>query len=476
MTSSLPRTTPEAQGISSETILAFIQAAEAQIHELHSFMLLRHGAIVAEGWWSPYRADLPHMLYSLSKSFTSSAVGMAVAEGLLSVEDRVIDFFPDKTPAEVSENLAAMQVHHLLSMATGHDTEPDVRKSRDWVKGFLAQPVVYEPGTHFLYNSIATYMLSAIIQRLTGTRLLDYLRPRLLDPLGIEEATWEQSPQGINVGGWGLKIRTEDIARFGQLYLQKGIWDGKRLLSEGWIARATTKQIDNGDDPNSDWAQGYCYQFWRCRHGAYRGDGAFGQYCVVMPEQDAVLAITAGVGDMQGVLNLVWDCLLPAMGADRLPENAAEHEALRQKQSRLMLTLPAETATPGMTVSGQVYRAEPNPIGLESVSLDFSAAQPVISFTLPDGERRLTCGVGTWQPGQTAPFDFTQLPLLVFRSPVVASGAWTAGDTFTVTMRHYETPFYQTLTFRFSPNEVVMDVNRNVGFMPESYSVVARLV
>ncbi len=127
------------------------------------------------------------------------------------------------------------------------------------------------------------------------------------------------SPQGINTGGWGLKIKTEDIARFGQMYLQKGVWNGKPLLPEAWVAEATSFKISNGDNPESDWNQGYCYQFWRCRHNTYRGDGAFGQYCVVMPDQDAVLAITSGVPDMQAVLNLVWDCLLPAMGSTALP-------------------------------------------------------------------------------------------------------------------------------------------------------------
>ncbi len=317
--SKLQHGSPERHGIASSAILGFVEAVEQQIHDLHSFMLLRHGSVLAEGWWSPYAPERPHMLFSLSKSFTSSAIGLAVMEGRLSVDDRVLSFFPDETPAQVSENLAAMTIHHLLSMSTGHaeDTTSYLFKAQgeSWVKTFLALPVEYEPGTHFLYNTGATYMLSAIIQKVTGEKLLDYLTPRLLEPLGIEGAEWEESPQGINTGGFGLSVKTEDIAKFGQLYLQKGLWHGNRILSESWIATATSSQISNGDDANSDWAQGYCYQFWRCRHNAYRGDGAFGQFCVVMPEQDAVLAITSGLDDMQAVLNLVWEHLLPAMGS-----------------------------------------------------------------------------------------------------------------------------------------------------------------
>src|SRR4051794_588793 len=214
----LPYATPEAQGIASSAILAFLEAAERGIDSLHSFMLLRHGHVLAEGWWAPYEAERPHMLFSLSKSFTSSAIGLAVAEGRLSVDDQVLSFFPKDAPAEPSEHLAAMRVHDLLSMATGHaqDTTPYLRQAPDanWVKAFLARPVEHPPGTHFVYNSGATYMLSAIIQHLPGTPLLKYLRPRLLTPLCIEKATGKPCPRGISPGGGGLSIRPADIARF----------------------------------------------------------------------------------------------------------------------------------------------------------------------------------------------------------------------------------------------------------------------
>ena len=256
---------------------------------LHSFMLLRGGKVVAEGWWYPYNPDSPHRLYSLSKSFTSTAVGLAVEEGLMSLDDLVLDHFPEEAPAEPDENLAAMRVRDLLRMNTGHlkeqadafwSTERDT-----WAESFLAVPVGLKPGTHFVYNTGATYMAGLMVQRLTGGTLIDYLTPRLFAPLGIEGATWQSDDEGYNVGGWGLRIRTEDIARFGQLLLQRGMWDGRRLLPEWWVAEATALQTANGSDPDSDWDQGYGYQFWRCRHNAYRGDGAFGQYCIVMPDQ-----------------------------------------------------------------------------------------------------------------------------------------------------------------------------------------------
>src|ERR1035437_8451217 len=227
MTVDLPKSSPEAQGIRSSAILAFLDAVQRDDRELHSLMLLRRGTVVAEGYWEPYRAASPHMLFSLSKSFTSTAIGMLVAEGRLSVDDLVLDYFPDEAPKSPSANLRAMRVRHLLTMTTGHSSEPNRQNfapGLTWAGGFLVHPVEHEPGTHFVYNSAATYMLSAIAQRITGERLIHYLQSRLFVPLGIENPTWETSPEGIDTGGWGLSIRTADIARFGQLYLQGGVW------------------------------------------------------------------------------------------------------------------------------------------------------------------------------------------------------------------------------------------------------------
>jgi CubicO group peptidase (beta-lactamase class C family) len=238
--------------------------------------------------------------------------------------------FPEDAPAAPGNNLKAMRVRDLLTMSTGHQTEPKFSKEDPWVKTFLAHPVPHKPGTHFLYNTPATYMCSAIVQKVTGQTVLDYLKPRLFEPLGIEGPRWGTSPQGITFGGFGLYIRTEDVAKFGQLYLQKGKWRGKQLVPADWISVATSRQMSNGSNPKSDWEQGYGFQFWRCRHGAYRGDGANGQYCIVLPGQDAVIAITADTNDMPGQLNLVWDKLLPGLRDKALPENKAEQERLSQ--------------------------------------------------------------------------------------------------------------------------------------------------
>ena len=471
----LPRSTPEAQGVSSAAIRAFVQAADTAIDAMHSFMLVRHGRVVAEGWWGPYDASTPHVLYSLSKSFTSTAVGLAIAEGKLSVDDEVLKFFPDEAPAEPSANLRAMRVSDLLRMNTGHQTEPALfgqvdssMRSATWVKRFFAHPVPFKPGTHFLYNSPATYMLSAIVQKVTGQTVLDYLEPRLFVPLGIQKPTWVASPEGISAGAYGMSVRTEDIAKFGQLYLQKGMWNGKQIVPAAWVEEATTLQTSNGSSPRSDWDQGYGYQFWRSRHG-YRGDGAFGQYMLVLPQHDAVVAITSGVRDMQAVMNLVWDKLLPEMKASPLAPNAAAQRELTAKLGALTMRTTAGKPTSPLAraVSGRWYELAENPRGIRAVSLDLSPNAPALLVRTVAGETRTPLGLGTWVRTRSGFANGMERMLSVPAQPqVAASGGWTADSVFRVKLVAAETPFYSTMDFRFDGDRLVLDGEQNVSFGP----------
>jgi len=468
----LPTSTPEAHGVPAAAIVAFIDAAEAR--GLHSLMLLRHGHVLAEGWWAPYQADEPHMLFSLSKSFTSTAIGLAVAEGRLTVDDPVLSFFADEAPAEPGEHLAAMRVRHLLSMSTGHheDTTGALRAATDgdWARAFLAQPVMHTPGTYFVYNSGATYMLSAIIQRVTGTTLLDYLRPRLLDPLGIAEATWETCPRGVNTGGWGLNITTAAIARFGQLYLQGGVWEGRPLLPTGWVAEASAAHIDNSNHPsgNPDWMQGYGYQLWRCRHDAYRGDGAFGQFCVIMPAQEAVLVTTSGTTNLQGILDLAWEHLLPALGGDALPANQSADDALARRLAGLALQGPQGTATSPLAtqLSGRTFAFAENAQRIETVTYDFAADRATITIADEQGTHTLVGGVGAWL-ADTANYGNSRWPASPSNPRAAsAAGAWTDEQTFELRLRYTNTPFGFTLISHFAADRVSLDYRENVGFGP----------
>ncbi|QCR23912.1 serine hydrolase [Pontibacter sp. SGAir0037] len=464
----LPRSTPELQGISSEATLRFVEAVEKEQLGLHSLMVVRHGQVVAEGWWAPYAPELKHTLFSLSKSFTSTAIGFAVAEGKLKVTDKVVSFFPEDKPAEVSPNLAAMRIKDLLTMTTGHETDtlrPLLQEtSGGWARKFLSLPVEWEPGTHFVYNTGATYMLSAILQKVTGQTVLAYLTPRLFQPLGMEGADWENDPDGINTGGYGLRVRTEDIAKFGQLYLQKGKWNGKQVLPAAWVEEATAYQVPNAPSttPAHDWNQGYGYQFWRSRHNSYRGDGAMGQYCLVLPEKDAVIAITSETHDMQAILNQVWDILLPGLKPAALPQNATAQKALKQKLATLTLLPPKTSISSPIAskVSGKTYKVQENPLYIDTVSFIFNKDKATVKFKDGEAVHQIVCGLNEWVKGETqlpgSPPSFVpmQRKLPMPKEKVAAFGTWTSPDTFVMTWSFNQTPHTDTVTCHFEDKAV----------------------
>jgi CubicO group peptidase (beta-lactamase class C family) len=461
----LAPSTPEAQGISSKAILNFIEAAEEQQpNALHSFMLLRHGRVLAQGWWNPYNPDSPHLLYSLSKSFTSTAIGMAVTEGLLSLDDPVISFFPEETPDSTSHNLQQMRIRDLLRMTTGHATDSYNRikgHPDGWVTGFLSLPVEHKPGSIFIYNTGATYMLSAILQKVTGQTLTEFLQPRLFDPLEIETPFWQSDPEGINLGGTGLFVKTSDIAKFGQLYLQKGNWKGEQIIPEDWIEMATSLQTSNGSNPESDWDQGYGFQFWQCRNGLYRGDGAFGQYCIVMDDYDAVLAITSGSGDMQGILNIVYDNLLDAMKEDALPADEESYLELQNKLKTLELEPIQGNPTSGLAaeISGKKYILEGEDTDFEAITFGLVSNDKSITMWHAEEELTLPIGYGEMLPGKMT------IPGLG-NVPVASSGAWTSENTFRAMMYNYESPHAIIYDFTFEDNKILVDSEFNVTFGP----------
>jgi CubicO group peptidase (beta-lactamase class C family) len=347
----LPRSTPSAQGVAASGVDAFLDALERHPGiDPHSVMLVRHGAVVAEGWWAPYSRDRLHLLYSLSKTFLSTAVGFAVQEGLLSLDDAVADHFPEFRD-ELPEASRRILVRHALAMATGHATEMAMvaitTDPREPVRGFLLHAPEHEPGTWFAYNQPANYAVAALLQRAAGTDLVGYLRPRLLDPLDVEPVSWQQYPPGRSLGFTGLHATTETIAKLGLLHLQDGMWEGRQLLPEGWAAEVRTKRVSTDREANPDWAQGYGFQVWMARHG-YRGDGAYGQLCVILPEQDVVLALTSAEEDMQAVLDAAWTHLLPAFGEDG--EGEAADAALAERLAALALPASDGAATASGTV------------------------------------------------------------------------------------------------------------------------------
>ena len=318
-----------------EAFASYLAAVEDHNEELHSIMVLKSGKVLLEKQIAP---DTAHIMNSVSKTFTATAVGFAIEEGLLHLEDKIVDLFPESVPEAPQEFLADVTVRHLLTMNSGHGKDPtgSIRNGDgDWIRGFMEWPIDYEPGTCYCYSSLGTYILSAAVQKVTGEKVVDYLEPRLWKPLGIEKPHWLESPAGINTGGWGLYLHTEDMARMGLCLLSGGKFGGKQVIPAAWVAEMSKAQVPCvnaglnerkmneilADDPTntffsketSDWVQGYGYQMWRCRHNAFRADGANGQYIIIIPDRDAVVVTTANIPAMQEEINLIWEYLLPVL-------------------------------------------------------------------------------------------------------------------------------------------------------------------
>lgn len=464
----LPRSTPEAEGVDSSGVLAFVQALEERVDAVHSLMLVRHGKVVAEGWWMPYRAGDPHVMYSVTKSFTSTAVGLAAQERLLSLNDTILSHFPDRSPAKPADRMKEMRIRDLLRMSTGHAKDPsaDVKAVKDgaWVKAFLASHVEDKPGTHFLYNSAASYVLGAIVQKVSGSTLEEYLRPRLFEPLGLEAPLWGKSPEGVNLGDGGISLRTEDLAKFGLLYLQKGVWNGKRILNEEWVQAATSLQTSTGGNPDSNWDAGYGYQFWRNKVTGYRADGAFGQFSFVLPEHDVVLAVTSGTPNMAAVMDVVWEKLLPALRDKALAPSAAAHGRLKAKLESLQLPLPVgKPSSPrSASVSGKRFRFPDNELGIRAASVNFSGDTPHLLLEDADGKHDIACGVGQWVRGRTSYQQRIANQYDSAEQGIAGSCAWADGETLVAKLVFHQTPYTITHRFQFERDRVAIDTQHNV--------------
>ena len=429
MISNLPRSTPSAHGIDARGILSFLNAlGGAQDVETHSVMLLRHGHVVAEGWWAPYTPQRPHLLYSLSKSFTSTALGFAVAEGLVGLDDTVLSHFPELDAQITDARSRRILVRHVAAMASGHRSDT-IEAARaidpdDLVRGFLMIPPDEEPGSVFAYNQPCTFSVAAIIQKAAGMPLTEYLRPRLLDPLGIGDVGWLTDARGRQLGWSGLHATTEAIAKLGELYLRRGRWEGSPLLDAAWVDEATRAHIANPAEPQPDWRQGYGFQFWMARHG-YRGDGAYGQFCVVLPEQDVVLAITGQSLDMQAVLDAAWEHLLPAIGLSD-GSDLARADAESELRERLSSAELAPTAGAGGDGVARVFTpGERNGVpSIASVTVTPGQDRTVLSLRQGDGDFVVTAGTDAWVEGDA----------------VFASGGREAGGAHVFDVIFVETP------------------------------------
>ena len=447
MSFEFPRRTPESQGISS-AVLAEVLKTLDRLEYMKGIVILRRGNVICEAQWAPWEKETPQALWSLSKSFTSCAVGLARSEKLLDLGDKLVDFFPEYRSCVTDEKMFGVTLRDLLTMRSGHAQCAVISAwsdtAGDWVRGFLSSRLTFPPGSRFVYNSAATYMLSAVIRRVTGLNVREYLMPRLFEPLEIAPGLWESCPAGTNFGGFGLHLKTMDLAKFAQLILNKGRWQGKQLLPADYLAEAVLPHADNSMNEHPDWKCGYGYQFWRSRHG-FRGDGACGQYALMLPEQEMAVAVNASMTEMGKILDLFWEKLLPGVQASPLPE---DRNASAELES-LVRTL-AVSAAPAGTRSEKrscTFAFGPNSVGIEGGALEITPSECVLSLKTPRGTEEIRAGFGRFARSTAQLQDFRPHPL-------AGCASWRSENLLEIDLLFLDGTFRDTWEIEFADGTV----------------------
>jgi len=486
----MPRKSPESVGANPTAILDFVSAIESSGGEIHSLMIYRRGAVIAEGWWSPYRPELLHMQHSLTKSVTATAVGIAIGEGRFSLTDKVVSFFPEYIPANVNEHLAAMTVRDLATMQIGARVTVSGKQWRpyntSWIKKFFEIPILDPPGTTFLYSSAPSYMLSAIVQKTTGQTVHDYLKPLFFEPLQIQGIRWDVSPEGINPGGNGLSCKTSDLLKLAAVHLQGGVWRDRQIVPKEWVAAALSAQVsanadisplikaltkENGPTAGIGPWHGYGYQWWMGPGRAAYAGGAFGQYSIVMPEHDLALAITAAqpISAGESLLPLLWEHARRIVDVSEVASGADGR--LRKHLAHAVLISPPVYRPSSRTATlSRKFNIQPNDQGITAVSFEFLKRECRFKLWDARGEHTVDVGLGQFAEGRT---DVTSHTLHYEYDPadgmrVAAFGEWKDVDTFVMTWQFIESAFRDTVTCRLEGDQLLIDRKVNVNNGPLS--------
>ncbi len=475
----LERSTPGEQGVPSETIAKFFKSVEEKGYDVHGLMMLRHGKVIAEHWWAPYAPQYQHAMYSATKTFTGTAVGFAVQEGLLNIEDKVTSFFPDLLPDTISPQLASLTVKHLLTMSVGHASMPYAGSGDSQVRSFLAARFAHEPGTSFAYNITASHMLSHIITKVSGVSLYEYLKPRLLDPLGIEDVIWEMDNDGYNMGNGGTHMKTSDLAKMGLFLINKGKWNGKQLIDPKWTEAATTPHIyqhpektpEENENAAEDGSQGYGYQIWMGRHHSYRAIGGQNQLIMVIPEYDFILVCHSSIGDEAGFNKLIYD-MLPSMSDKKL--KADKSFDLKAAIAGYEIKRPFNTTTTTkVTMNTRRYKMDENPLGINSTLFRFDASgNCYLTFITGSAIHNIPFGLDSWLVGMTdrsLAIARTVYPNTMGVTPVRTAGicTWTAANQLSAFYLSMFNPgSTETFNFGFEGDQLKMEIIAPLGRRP----------
>ena len=476
----LPRSTPEEQGVPSKALVALFDSLHAlPLTDMHAVVVMRHGKVIGEMYPKPYAPEYRHTMYSCSKTFVGIAVGLAIEDNRLRLDDRIAAIFPELLPDSVSKDLADMTVRHLLTMASGVKPDWNMRsRGKEWIRTFLSKPVK-EPGTQYAYDSMVSYMLAAVVQKVTGKKLTEYLQERVFTPMNVTEWAWEESPEGVNTGGWGVHIQPESLAKFGQLILNEGRWEGKQLVPAEWIREMCKKHRETGREV-------YGYHIWHCggHDGAVRADGALGQYVISVLDKDMVVVMTeATLGNGRDQRRLIWDVLLPHIQDEPLPANKKDYQKLLKKQEGYKLAEVKGKASSAFASNWENKTIElgKNTFGWKSLKLNFGKKEVTMTVTETNGKSyELPFGYQQWM---TTTFDsyppYSITPIDRFKGlegPYYASGsyAWISKEELQLKVHYVNWVSALEITFRLDENgEVKLNVQTN--YIKKPYSISGKI-
>lgn len=471
----LEHVTPEQVGVDSSQITAFLNEVTDKKLGLQSFTVVRHDKVCAQGFFAPYSADYPHVLYSMSKSVTSTAIGFAVADGLLSVDDKVCDFFPEYQNAKLPFN-RSLTIKMLLTMRSDKlITVAENKNGTDWINNFFNAPFMLPPNSKFNYISENTYMLSAIISKVTGKSVLDYLDEKMFAPLGIEKPFWEFDGHGNNAGGWGLYMKSEDLAKFFLPYIHGGKWiDGTQLIPKSWVKEALMRHTDSLHDGALDIINGYGYQFWKNRGGAnsFRADGLFGQRCFLFPEYDALVVLNCGESEDYKLMDVFWkyfpECFkqdlpvndtaskelkdkIATLSTERLPASNRNYEIESKIENRTITCKTNDfTSVISVTVTNMLYN-RPGKIS----SMKFNFKENSLLFTWKEKEWE-----NTIEAGLDGDFKVSEIVLGDLKYHAFSEASWQPDGTLKLWIRPIETAHVRQFTFKFNDDNTVEITNQ----------------
>jgi len=458
-TSELRRAHPSEVEINADAVSALLDDLDKTGSERQTLLIYRAGALAVEDYRWPYGAERIRMMHSVTKSFTSAAVGLALAEGRFRLQDQVVNFFPEHLPAVVSPRLGAMTVEDLLMMRTGQAIETSGSRWRglktSWIAEFFRIPLEHDPGTFFLYTSAASYMLGAIVTRTTGVGLDQYLRQRMFAPLGFENEMWDKGPEGINPGGNGLSCRVLDMLKFGVLHLDGGVWNGQRVLPEAWVREAVRRREGV-----------YGYHWWTGPNGEFSAQGLFGQMIVVLPRYGAVVATTGALQSNDACLEYLLPILRRHAASIFSKGSRSADEWLASRLERETNPAPvASEAQSGSEIASQMrFRAEPNELGVEAFELEFSPNRCVLRITDLRGVHAVAMGLNEWIEGETSMSGAQLHHGYEWKcAPVVASAHWLDPQTLEMVWIFAESSFRDTVVCRFEKDRAHLERRVNVN-------------